>query len=107
MNFRKRVELTLENGVAHVQLVRADKMNALDPEMFAAILEAGSFLFEEKSARCVVLLRLAGMAARPCPPPPGWAASGWRRRWWWRLREVAALPWDAGFVVWLRVVGRL
>ena len=55
MNFRNRVELTLENGVAHVQLVRADKMNALDPEMFAAILEAGSFLFEEKSARCVVL----------------------------------------------------
>ena len=55
MNFRNRVELTLESGVAHVQLVRADKMNALDPDMFAAILEAGMHLFEEPSARCVVL----------------------------------------------------
>ena len=55
MNFRNRVELTLENGVAHVQLVRPDKMNALDPDMFAAILEAGMHLFEEHSARCVVL----------------------------------------------------
>ena len=55
MNFRNRVELTLEGGVAHVQLVRADKMNALDPEMFTAILEAGSHLFDEPAARCVVL----------------------------------------------------
>ena len=51
MNFRNRVELTLENGVAHVQLVRADKMNALDPDMFAAIMEAGMHLFEESAAR--------------------------------------------------------
>lgn len=55
MNFRDRVELTLENGVAHVQLARADKMNALDPDMFTAILEAGMHLFEEPAARCVVL----------------------------------------------------
>jgi enoyl-CoA hydratase/carnithine racemase len=55
MNFRDRVELTLENGVAHVQLARPDKMNALDPEMFAAILDAGIHLFEEPRARCVVL----------------------------------------------------
>jgi enoyl-CoA hydratase/carnithine racemase len=55
MNFRNRVELTLDGGVAHVQLVRADKMNALDPEMFAAILDAGMHLFEEPVARCVVL----------------------------------------------------
>ena len=48
MNFRNRVELTIENGVAHVQLVRPDKMNALDPEMFAAILEAGSHLVSAK-----------------------------------------------------------
>ena len=25
-----------ESGVAHVRLIRADKMNALDPDMFAA-----------------------------------------------------------------------
>ena len=55
MIFRDRVELTLEGGVAHVQLVRADKMNALDVEMFAAILDAGMHLFDEPAARCVVL----------------------------------------------------
>lgn len=57
--------------------------------------------------RCVVLLRLAGLAARPCPPPPALAAAAWRKRWWWRLREMPALPWDAAFVVWLRVTGRI
>src|SRR5690349_5746939 len=55
MNFHDRVEVTLENGVAHVQLNRPDKMNALDPAMFAAIVEAGQHLFEEPAARCVVL----------------------------------------------------
>ena len=57
--------------------------------------------------RCVVLLWLAGLVARPCPPPPALAAAVWRKRWWWRLREVPALPWDAAFVVWLRVTGRI
>lgn len=57
--------------------------------------------------RCVVLLRLAGLAARHCPPPPALAAAAWRKRWWWRLREVPALPWDAAFVAWLRVIGRI
>ena len=57
--------------------------------------------------RCVVLLWLAGVAARACPPPPALAAAAWRKRWWWRLREVPALPWDAAFVVWLRVTGRI
>ena len=55
MNFRNRVELSIETGVAHVQLVRPDKMNALDPDMFAAILEAGMHLFEEPTVRCAVL----------------------------------------------------
>lgn len=57
--------------------------------------------------RCVLLLRLAGLAARACPPPPTLAAAYWRKRWWWRLREVPAIPWDGGFVVLLRVIGRL
>ena len=55
MNFHDRVELTLEGGVAHVQLSRPDKMNALDEAMFAGIVEAGQHLFEEPKARCVVL----------------------------------------------------
>ena len=58
-------------------------------------------------ARCVILLRLAGLPARPCPPPPGVAAGRFRKRWWWRLREVPAIPWDAAFVLLLRVAGRL
>ena len=32
----------LEDGIAHVRLTRADKMNALDPEMFDRIAEAGA-----------------------------------------------------------------
>jgi uncharacterized SAM-binding protein YcdF (DUF218 family) len=56
--------------------------------------------------RCLVLLRLAGIAARACPPPAGPQAVR-PRRWYWRLREVPALPWDAGLTLVLRVVGRL
>ena len=55
MRFKDRVELSIENGVAHVQLDRPDKMNALDADMFAGIVEAGMRLFEEPEARCVVL----------------------------------------------------
>lgn len=58
-------------------------------------------------ARCVMLLRLAGLPARPCPPPPALAAARWRKRWWWRLREVPAIPWDSAFVLLLRAAGRL
>ena len=58
-------------------------------------------------ARCVILLRLAGLRAFPCPPPPALAAARWRKRWWWRLREVPAVPWDAAFVLLLRLAGRL
>ncbi len=57
--------------------------------------------------RCVLLLRLAGVPARAAPPPPGPAARGHCRRWYWRLREVPAVPWDAAFLLWLRVTGRL
>lgn len=39
--------------------------------------------------RCVMLLRMAGIRATPCPPPP---PGSWV--WYWRLRECAALPYD-------------
>ncbi|MEQ8410110.1 MAG: crotonase/enoyl-CoA hydratase family protein [Erythrobacter sp.] len=42
-------------GVAHVRLARADKMNALDPEMFEAIIAAGERLEQMKGVRVVVL----------------------------------------------------
>lgn len=53
-NDRVSIELG-EDGVAHVRLIRADKMNALDPEMFAAIIEAGTILQRTKGVRVVVL----------------------------------------------------
>lgn len=55
MNFRDRVDVTIENHVAHVQLNRPDKMNALDDDMFEAIVEAGQSLFEASGVRCAVL----------------------------------------------------
>ncbi|WP_428391988.1 YdcF family protein [Lichenicoccus sp.] len=54
--------------------------------------------------RCLLLLRLAGVAAAAVPPPALPASTRWHRRWYWRLREVAALPWDA--VLMLRHTGR-
>jgi uncharacterized SAM-binding protein YcdF (DUF218 family) len=57
--------------------------------------------------RCLVLLRLAGVAARACPPPSVPAAAGWRQRWYWRLRELAALPYDTMLLLGLRLSGRV
>ena len=57
--------------------------------------------------RCVLLLRMAGLRALPCPPPRTVAAGALKRRWWWRLREVPAVPVDAAILAWLRLRGRL
>ncbi|SDB35790.1 YdcF family protein [Belnapia rosea] len=56
--------------------------------------------------RCLLLLRLAGMPARPVPIGGSAGAEGWRRRWYWRLREVPAIPYDAGLALWHRLVRR-
>lgn len=50
-----RVTVTIDGGVADVRLNRPDKRNALDPAMFAAIVEAGESLKTERSVRAVVL----------------------------------------------------
>lgn len=50
-----RVSVTVEGGVADVRLDRPDKMNALDPAMFAALVEAGEALKHDASVRAVVL----------------------------------------------------
>jgi enoyl-CoA hydratase/carnithine racemase len=50
-----RVAVTIEGGVADVRLNRPDKINALDPAMFAGIVEAGEALKGDRSVRCVVL----------------------------------------------------
>jgi len=52
----ERVSITLgDDGVAQVRLTRPDKMNALDPEMFERIIQAGQALHEMKGLRVVVL----------------------------------------------------
>lgn len=56
VNPPERVAINLDDdGVAHVRLIRADKMNALDPDMFAALIDAGHRLYDMKGLRCVVL----------------------------------------------------
>ncbi len=39
-----RVGLAFESGVAEVRLDRPEKLNALDPAMFTALIEAGERL---------------------------------------------------------------
>ncbi len=58
MEFRDndRVSIVLEDdGVAQVRLIRADKMNALDADMFNRLIEAGQALQSMKGLRAVVL----------------------------------------------------
>lgn len=77
----ERVTIELEDtGVAQVRLTRGDKMNALDPQMFTAIIEAGDILAKTKGARVVVLsgegrafcagLDTSNFASAPNPDAP-------------------------------------
>jgi len=50
-----RVITTIEDGVADVRLNRPDKLNALDPAMFAALVETGEALKADRRVRAVVL----------------------------------------------------
>ncbi|MBI2738000.1 MAG: crotonase/enoyl-CoA hydratase family protein [Rhodospirillales bacterium] len=52
---KDRVSIDFNEGVADLRLIRADKMNALDPAMFEGIIEAGAKLATMKGLRCVVL----------------------------------------------------
>ena len=49
------VTITRENGIADVRLNRADKYNALSPDMFRAIADSAKSLQEDKQTRVVVL----------------------------------------------------
>src|SRR4051812_50072864 len=51
----QRVSISITEGVADVRLVRADKMNALDAQMFEALVAASDRLTKEKGLRAVVL----------------------------------------------------
>lgn len=50
-----RIRVTLEQGVADVRLVRADKMNALDDRMFEALRQTGERLKTMAGVRAIVL----------------------------------------------------
>jgi enoyl-CoA hydratase/carnithine racemase len=51
----ERVTWTIDGGVADVRLNRPEKMNALDPAMFRALVDAGETLAADRSVRAVVL----------------------------------------------------
>jgi len=48
-----RISIHIDQHVADVRLNRPEKMNALDEEMFQAIIAAGKSLAENKEVRCV------------------------------------------------------
>ena len=50
-----RVRVEQKDGIADVRMTRADKMNAVDLEMFAALVDAGADLARDRSLRAVVL----------------------------------------------------
>ncbi|MDN5932371.1 MAG: enoyl-CoA hydratase-related protein, partial [Pseudonocardia sp.] len=50
-----RVTCTVSGGVADVRLNRPGKRNALDPAMFAALVETGTRLLDDRTVRAVVL----------------------------------------------------
>lgn len=51
----ERVKITVEGGIADVRLNRPDKMNALDPAMFAGLNAAIEKLSAMKDVRVAVL----------------------------------------------------
>ncbi|MEA2832947.1 MAG: hypothetical protein QOG66_1149 [Methylobacteriaceae bacterium] len=50
-----RVRTSISGGIADVRLVRADKMNALDPSMFEALTHTVGRLAEAEGLRAIVL----------------------------------------------------
>lgn len=52
---RDRVRIEQKDGIADVRMVRGDKLNAVDLDMFLALAEAGLELKEDRSVRAVVL----------------------------------------------------
>jgi len=51
----ERVQVTIDNAVATVRLSRPGKLNALDAEMFEAVIRAGEQILANNSVRAVVL----------------------------------------------------
>ncbi len=51
----ERVRIEKKDGIADVRMVREDKMNAVDTQMFMALVDAGLELMDDRSLRAVVL----------------------------------------------------
>ncbi|MFX5530437.1 enoyl-CoA hydratase-related protein, partial [Acinetobacter baumannii] len=51
----QRISIERVDGVAEIRLNRPDKMNALDPAMFDALIAAGETLQQDADVRAVVL----------------------------------------------------
>ncbi len=50
-----RIELSVEDGVAHVELARPDKLNAMDRDMFAAIGDTFRALGRDPAVRAILI----------------------------------------------------
>ncbi len=55
MSEPQRVTVTVSDGVADVRLNRPDKLNALDPDMFKALVETSEELARDAAVRAVVI----------------------------------------------------
>jgi enoyl-CoA hydratase/carnithine racemase len=55
VNFHDRVTIRLADHVAQVSLARPDKLNALDPAMFDALIDAAAWVQARDDIRAVVL----------------------------------------------------
>ena len=51
----ERISVRVSEGIADVRLARPDKLNALDHQMFTALVDTGRALAADRSVRAVVL----------------------------------------------------
>jgi vancomycin permeability regulator SanA len=93
-----------ETGVDTLSSVRAIHRLLREQDPKARVMVASSAYH---LPRCLTLLCLAGIAAKPCPKPRIGPAESGRTVWYWRLREIPALPYDAILALWLRLSRRL
>lgn len=119
-----RVRIDRKDGIADVRMVRADKLNAVDLDMFLALAAAGREVSEDRSVRAVVLSGegrgfcsgldipslMAGGARREGPslaerPDGGPANHAQRCAWIWQevpvpvIAAVHGVAYGAGFQI--------
>ncbi|MCH8544307.1 MAG: crotonase/enoyl-CoA hydratase family protein [Alcanivorax sp.] len=55
MQFRERVSLRIDGGIAYVSLNRPKKYNALDLDMLEALMDAARYLRKDRTLRAVII----------------------------------------------------